>query len=324
MTYLPPDTPPLTGEPVPETGRFWPRLLKGAALVLIGAAAHQWMLPAQREADRPMRVATGPQTDDLSVSRPAPPPSPRWMPREIEVPLASAGMSFATAGTFVGTEGTAGGTARLMEATATVGRAPFPSLSDSLEPPIEPATEAGADDRRAVANPGDENARPSADGAGEPQPAIEPDEQLSPVASQPLDSTLGALLAARSLPPARAPLTLSAHRAGSDDDLAGVREALQVYRTAYEQLDVAAAKTVWPSVDAAALNQAFRQLASQRLTFQACGISVSGESASARCRGSAEYVPKVGAHRALQASGEWVFNLAKRETNWEIVGATVR
>lgn len=334
MSYLPPDTPPPIGEPVPESGRFWPRLLKGAALILIGAAAHQWVLPAQRNAttDPPVRAALEAQTDDLAANRPAPPPSPLWMPREITVPVVPAGMSFATAGTFFQSEGMAGGAAGMMEVAATVGRPEAPLVSDSLEPPIEPATEDEPGARKAVAKPGDESpashpAEPGAsavDAAGGTQPAIEPEKQLRPVASQPLDGTLGALLASRSLPPGRAPMIPSAHHLGSNDDLAGVREALRVYQTAYERLDAAAAKTVWPSVDAAALNQAFRQLTSQRLTFQACGISVSGESASARCRGSAEYVPKVGAHRALQASGEWVFALAKRETSWEIVGATVR
>jgi hypothetical protein len=332
MTYLPPAIPPPIAEPTLETGRFWPRLLKGAALILIGAVAHQWALPAQRNATTgPLVGATSEQqTDDLAANRPEPPPSPLWMPREIAVPVATAGMSYGTVQTFASTAGMAVGTAGMMEVAATAGRAPTPSLSDSLQRPIYPATEIEADVRDAVAKPGAAIGHPTepktsaGNGAGDTQPASEAGKPLHPVQSSPLESTLGALVAARALPPARAPMMVTAPRLDSDDDLAGVREALRVYRTAYEQLDVAAAKTVWPSVDAAALNQAFRQLASQRLTFQACGISVSGESASARCRGSAEYVPKVGAHRALQASGEWVFDLAKRETSWEIVGATVR
>jgi hypothetical protein len=105
---------------------------------------------------------------------------------------------------------------------------------------------------------------------------------------------------------------------------AEVRRALQNYRAAYERLDVAAARMVWPSVDHVALTHAFRQLARQRVTFQSCGISVSGASALARCRGQAEYVPKVGPQRALMASGEWVFDLAKSDADWKIVSASVR
>lgn len=102
-----------------------------------------------------------------------------------------------------------------------------------------------------------------------------------------------------------------------------VSHVLQQYRVAYEQLDVVAAKHIWPSVDARALGSAFSQLAEQRLTFQSCGVSVSGSGAeaTARCRGRAEYVPKVGSRRARVANAEWVFDLAKQDADWRIVSA---
>lgn len=107
----------------------------------------------------------------------------------------------------------------------------------------------------------------------------------------------------------------------SDERLVGY--VLQQYREAYESLDVTAAQTVWPTVDARALGAAFRQLAGQRVTFDSCGVSVSGSGsqATARCTGQAEYVPKVGSRRAYTASGEWVFDLQKENTAWRIINA---
>jgi hypothetical protein len=109
--------------------------------------------------------------------------------------------------------------------------------------------------------------------------------------------------------------------APSDERL--VSAVLQQYRAAYERLDVTAAQTIWPTVDARALGAAFRQLAGQRVTFESCGVSVSGSGAqaTARCHGQAEYMPKVGGRRAYVASGEWVFDLAKQDTAWRIVNA---
>jgi hypothetical protein len=107
----------------------------------------------------------------------------------------------------------------------------------------------------------------------------------------------------------------------SDERL--VSSVLQQYRAAYESLDVNATQSIWPTVDARALGAAFRQLAGQRVTFDSCGVRVSGSGsqATARCTGQAEYVPKVGNRRAYVASGEWVFDLAKQDAAWRIVNA---
>jgi hypothetical protein len=107
----------------------------------------------------------------------------------------------------------------------------------------------------------------------------------------------------------------------SDERLVGY--VLQRYRQAYESLDVSAAQTVWPTVDARALGAAFRQLAGQRVTFDSCGVQVSGSGfqATARCTGQAEFVPKVGGRRAYTAAGEWVFDLQKENAAWRIINA---
>lgn len=102
-----------------------------------------------------------------------------------------------------------------------------------------------------------------------------------------------------------------------------VSYVLQQYRRAYESLDVSAAQDVWPTVDARALGAAFRQLSSQRVTFESCGVSVSGSGAqaTARCTGRAEFMPKVGGRRSYTASGEWVFDLQKENADWRIINA---
>jgi hypothetical protein len=164
------------------------------------------------------------------------------------------------------------------------------------------------------------------------RPAVEPGSDIAqpaPASSlleeeRPASSTGPSIGGAR---PVGADAIGASSRMGADanrDATARVREVLQEYRAAYESLDVAAARSIWPSVDHVALAHAFRQLSRQRLTFESCGISVSGASALARCQGSAEYVPKVGGARALLATGEWVFDLAKNEADWKIVSASVR
>lgn len=97
-----------------------------------------------------------------------------------------------------------------------------------------------------------------------------------------------------------------------------VRRLLEEYAGAFERLDVSATKAVWPSVNGKALERAYGQLASQRLTFQGCGITISGSTANARCQGSATYQPRVG-KRAVVASREWTFDLLKKDAAWRIV-----
>jgi len=51
-----------------------------------------------------------------------------------------------------------------------------------------------------------------------------------------------------------------------------VRKVIERYRDAYERLDAAAARAVWPGVDEAALTRAFDGLTSQRIEFERCDI----------------------------------------------------
>jgi hypothetical protein len=103
-----------------------------------------------------------------------------------------------------------------------------------------------------------------------------------------------------------------------------VRDLLQRYVSAFERLDVDAAKAVWPTVDGKALRRAFSQLAAQHLTFESCGITIAGSGANARCRGQATFHPRVGSRPLHLSSREWTFQLARADDGWQIVDATVR
>ncbi|HJZ70825.1 MAG TPA: hypothetical protein VKE51_03745 [Vicinamibacterales bacterium] len=105
------------------------------------------------------------------------------------------------------------------------------------------------------------------------------------------------------------------------DEHAMVAQTLQRYRSAYEGLDARSAHAVWPGVNQAALARAFDGLRSQRLTFDACDVRVSGEAATATCQGSARYVPKIGNREPRTESRVWNFVLHKTGADWTIDSA---
>jgi hypothetical protein len=95
------------------------------------------------------------------------------------------------------------------------------------------------------------------------------------------------------------------------------------YRAAYERLDAAAARAVWPGVDEAALSRAFDGLTSQRIEFDRCDIWRDAQAAFASCSGTASYVPKVGrAQNDVRRS--WHFRFRRRSAGWTIESAEVR
>jgi hypothetical protein len=103
-----------------------------------------------------------------------------------------------------------------------------------------------------------------------------------------------------------------------------VRRVLVDYARAFERLDVQAAKAIRPSLDDRALQRAFEQLDGQQFRFASCGVSVSGDDASARCRGDATYRPKVGSRVMRLTAREWTFNLSRDNDRWQIVNATLQ
>ena len=102
------------------------------------------------------------------------------------------------------------------------------------------------------------------------------------------------------------------------DEPALVRSVLQRYRAAYQQLDARSAHAVWPAVNETALARAFEGLQSQTLTFDACDVRVNGAAAAATCRGSAQYVPKVGSREPRVEARKWSFTLRKTGADWTI------
>jgi hypothetical protein len=129
-------------------------------------------------------------------------------------------------------------------------------------------------------------------------------------------------------PPAGAAASASAERAAIDarpprDDGALVRAAVEGYRRAYNSLDAGAAARVWPTVDAAALARAFRQLRSQSLTFDRCAVDIGGELARVECDGQSQWVPGVGDRSPKTARRTWHFDLSRADTAWTIVHVNV-
>ena len=100
-----------------------------------------------------------------------------------------------------------------------------------------------------------------------------------------------------------------------------IRAALMRWRTAYSALDARAAREVWPTVDARALERAFQALKSQDLRFDRCDLTVAGGSAHAACSGRATYVPRVGNQSPRATPREWTFELKKRDQQWTIASA---
>ena len=124
-------------------------------------------------------------------------------------------------------------------------------------------------------------------------------------------------------PPAyRVPAVVSVARTVSEEEL--VRQLLDEYTGAFERRDVRAQKALYPNVDGKALKRAYDQIESQRLTLESCGITISGSTANARCRGSATFQPRIGTRPVQVASREWTFDLSKQDTAWRIVNTYVR
>jgi hypothetical protein len=97
-----------------------------------------------------------------------------------------------------------------------------------------------------------------------------------------------------------------------------VRRALHSYKEASEELDVAATASVWPTVDRVALTRAFATLKSQGLDFRTCAITVNDARATANCRGTVQFVRKVGNSVPLTWEQQWIFKMRRFGADWKI------
>jgi tetratricopeptide (TPR) repeat protein len=123
--------------------------------------------------------------------------------------------------------------------------------------------------------------------------------------------------------PAPAPMTVPVSapvlpRIDPSDEVVLVKQTLQRYRSAYDGLDAPSAQAVYPAVNQAALARAFDGLESQTLTFDTCDVQLRGDAATATCRGSARYVPKIGSREPRVEPRTWNFTLRKAGDDWRI------
>jgi hypothetical protein len=119
-------------------------------------------------------------------------------------------------------------------------------------------------------------------------------------------------------PSSSANLPAAATTAPLTDDADLVRQVLQQYRAAYQRLDAASARAVWPGVNEEALARAFGDLESQTLTFQNCDVRLDAAEATATCLGTARYVPKVGGRVPRVEPRRWSFTLRRFGSDWRI------
>ena len=107
------------------------------------------------------------------------------------------------------------------------------------------------------------------------------------------------------------------------EESARIRYVLMRYESAYNRLDATAASSIWPGVDEAALDRAFKGLLSQRVSLGLCDITVIGDIGGASCVGKARWEPRVGGG-VQSADRHWTFNLRKSGDSWKIEQIRVR
>ena len=153
-----------------------------------------------------------------------------------------------------------------------------------------------------------------------------PESAANPVATPPA-SPIGEsvpLEAGVATPPAPPVVSAPPSSPAGPTEEQQVAATLHRYAAAYQDLDANAARTVWPTVDERALARAFESLELQQFTFDECDVRVIGRGASAACRGSVTYVPKVGSRTARRDDRQWNFELQKQQDVWLITRATMK
>ena len=100
--------------------------------------------------------------------------------------------------------------------------------------------------------------------------------------------------------------------------IAGVRQVIEHYRSAYSNLNVAGISAFWPSVNTRALARAFEQLEAQRFDFDNCQVDASAQTARAICTGTAHFVTKVGSKTPRAEPRRWTFQLSRSKDGWII------
>jgi len=206
-------------------------------------------------------------------------------------------------------------------------------LPDSMRPPVQQAPDTVGAVAPAVLPPAPQAVVLAAPPPSAPQSVV---AAAPPAAPQPVVSAAPPPAPASTMPPQAGPSVQAApasratdlpaapaaekvaRRTDASDDSAQVQQVLQRYRSAYQELDARSAQAVWPAVNEALLARAFDALESQTLTFDACDVHITGAAASATCRGSSRYVPKIGNREPRVEPSTWSFTLRKTGTEWTI------
>jgi hypothetical protein len=111
----------------------------------------------------------------------------------------------------------------------------------------------------------------------------------------------------------------------ADDDVepdpttvALVRDVLQQFRRAYEEMNMLAVRRVWPVASEAELVRGFEGVQSQRVSFDDCSVRLHGDEASAACRGNVEQTLRTGRTARRVEARVWVFTLRRTGIGWQI------
>ena len=199
---------------------------------------------------------------------------------------------------------------------STTNRATPTTRAPAVEPPaISPAPPSTVrpPERSTTTTPATDNAPAPVAALPTPPPAAAPTPAVADTSGatlKPLDSPV--------------PASRESPSAGSRaEESARIRLVLLRYESAYNRLDATAASSIWPAVDEAALDRAFKGLLSQRVSLGLCDITVIGDIGGASCVGKARWEPRVGGG-VQTADRHWTFNLRKSGDSWKIEQIRVR
>jgi hypothetical protein len=286
--------------------------------------------PAAAEATAPGAVPAG-----APASPPAPPPSS---------PQAGAAVAARSQGRDQRAPAATSGTSETGEQPARPAAATPPASARPTAEPVAPAparrqaaearpTEPSpsARDTGPAASPPAGPSAPPALARVAPPPAPPVAAPPQPLPAPPADVPLGTAGAETPAPvaaadPAGAPVGVDRSivrtppAAGLD---VAARTAVDEYRQAFNSLDAMAAQRVWPTVDRRALDRAFRQLATQSISFDRCEVTTAGVAGKAVCNGRATWAPTVGDRTPRDEARTWRFTLAQRGSRWVITDAAV-
>lgn len=146
----------------------------------------------------------------------------------------------------------------------------------------------------------------------------------APAVNESVSSTPGTAPLPLAEPPPPPVTPVKAAAPAPPTDRQAIQAVLGQYQAALSRLDANGVRTIWPGLNAAALERAFGQVERQAVTFTSCSVTIVGAGATARCQGRASYVPKVGNRTERVDHRQWQIDLRKNGDSWRIVGVDSR